>query len=101
MYCVPRTPIVSPELLPRTPRHPDAKFLHGNDAVDSLAIVQRDMLKEAMRVLKVGGKLVYAVCSIHPQENEQVLEGYYTLQQQRLYPCDNHDGFFWASVTKL
>jgi len=82
-------------------RHPDAKFLHDKDAVDALMAVQKKMLKEAMRALKIGGKLVYAVCSIHPQENEQVLEGYHTLQQLRLYPCDKHDGFFWASVTKL
>ena len=82
-------------------RHPDAKFLHDKDAVDSLAMVQRDMLKEAMRVLKRNGRLVYAVCSIHPQENEHVLEGYEVAQQQRLYPCDSHDGFFWASMTKL
>jgi len=82
-------------------RHPDAKFLHDKEATDSLAIVQKNMLKEAMRVLKRNGCLVYAVCSIHPQENEHVLEGYHALQQQRLYPCDSHDGFFWASVTKL
>ncbi len=82
-------------------RHPDAKFLHDKDAVDGLQAVQKNMLKEAMRVLKENGKLVYAVCSIHPQENERVLEGYKVSQQQRLYPCDSHDGFFWASVTKL
>jgi len=82
-------------------RHPDAKFLHDNDAVDGLQSVQKKMLKEAMRVLKKNGTLVYAVCSIHPQENEHVLEGYKVSQQQRLYPCESHDGFFWASMTKV
>jgi len=82
-------------------RHPDAKFLHDKDAVDGLADIQRKMLKEAMRVLKKNGALVYAVCSIHPQENEHVLEGYKVSQQQRLYPCECHDGFFWASMTKV
>jgi 16S rRNA (cytosine967-C5)-methyltransferase len=82
-------------------RHPDAKFLHDNDAVDGLQAVQKKMLKEAMRVLKQNGTLVYAVCSIHPQENERVLEGYKVSQQQRLYPCESHDGFFWASMTKV
>jgi len=82
-------------------RHPDAKFLHDNDAVDALHIIQKNMLKEAMRVLKSNGKLVYAVCSIHPQENECVLEAHEVVQQQRLYPCDSHDGFFWASMTKV
>jgi len=82
-------------------RHPDAKFLHDNDAVDALYMIQKNMLKEAMRVLKSNGRLVYAVCSIHPQENECVLEAHEVVQQQRLYPCDDHDGFFWASMTKV
>jgi len=42
-------------------RHPDAKFLHDKDAIDGLQAVQKKMLKEAMRVLKYNGTLVYAV----------------------------------------
>jgi len=82
-------------------RHPDAKFLHDSDAVCALAKVQKNMLQEALRVLKPNGKLIYAVCSMHPQENEQVIAGHHVLQQQRLYPCASHDGFFWAVLTKL
>ncbi|MDQ6990957.1 MAG: transcription antitermination factor NusB [Mariprofundaceae bacterium] len=81
-------------------RHPDAKFLHHQQHISTLAQHQKDMLQEAFRVLKVGGTLIYAVCSIHPQENEQVIEGFNIVEQKRLYPSLHHDGFFWAKIVK-
>ncbi|MDQ6953765.1 MAG: transcription antitermination factor NusB [Mariprofundaceae bacterium] len=81
-------------------RHPDAKFLHDENSVQKLSKHQKSMLQEALRVLKIGGTLIYAVCSIHPQENEQVIEGCHIIQQQRLYPSLKHDGFFWAKIIK-
>ena len=81
-------------------RHPDAKFLHDKNSIQNLSKHQNLMLQEALRVLKIGGTLIYAVCSIHPQENEQVIEGHHILQQQRLYPNLKHDGFFWAKIIK-
>ena len=47
-------------------RHPDAKFLHDKNDVDRHSALQKQMVAEALRVLKPGGGLVYAVCSIHP-----------------------------------
>ncbi len=76
-------------------RHPDAKFLHDEQAVQALSKIQRAMIEESQRVLKADGQLIYAVCSIHPEENEQVtasLSG----EKQRLFPSESHDGFFIA-----
>jgi len=81
-------------------RHPDAKFLHHQQSIHMLASQQKLMLKEALRVLKPTGCLIYAVCSIHPEENEDVLLGQYLIQQNRLYPSVKHDGFFFASILK-
>lgn len=82
-------------------RHPDARFLHDKEDVDRHSALQKTMLAEALRVLKPGGWLVYAVCSIHPEENEQVVEGFPELQaMQRLYPGETHDGFFMAKLHK-
>ena len=82
-------------------KHPDAKFLHHQHDVIRHAILQKNMLQEALRVLKPRGHLVYAVCSIHPQENEQVVEGMPGLQSmRRLLPDAQHDGFFVAHVQK-
>ncbi|MDQ7005422.1 MAG: transcription antitermination factor NusB [Ghiorsea sp.] len=82
-------------------RHPDAKFLHDTQSVYDAASLQTTMLKEALRVLKTGGALVYAVCSIHPQENEAVINQFEGVQSiQRLLPSETHDGFFFAHIIK-
>ena len=82
-------------------RHPDVKFIHDQASVARHAELQKRMVAEALRVLKPGGRLVYAVCSIHPQENEQVVEGFAELQScERLFPSEHHDGFFIARYVK-
>lgn len=82
-------------------RHPDAKFIHDHDSVVRHAELQKRMVAEALRVLKPGGQLVYAVCSIHPEENEQVVEGCSALQScERLFPTETHDGFFVARLAR-
>ncbi|MDX8397008.1 MAG: transcription antitermination factor NusB [Mariprofundaceae bacterium] len=81
-------------------RHPDAKFLHDETALPLTASTQLGMLKESLRVLKQDACMLYVVCSIHEQENEQVLAGYNVLKKQRIYPSLQHDGFFWGIVQK-
>jgi len=81
-------------------RHPDAKFLHSQEDVRALSQQQQQMLHESLRVLKPDGCLLYAVCSIHPEENEDVLQGLEVLSSQRLYPSLEHDGFFYACIQK-
>jgi 16S rRNA (cytosine967-C5)-methyltransferase len=41
--------------------------------VDELTRKQHDILKGASRLVKKGGRLVYATCSILPEENEKVV----------------------------
>ncbi|MDQ6992621.1 MAG: transcription antitermination factor NusB [Mariprofundus sp.] len=78
-------------------RHPDAKFLHDEQDVKTLALLQRQLLKEAERVLKEQASMVYAVCSIQPQENELVLvDSKREWQMQRRFPALQWDGFFHA-----
>jgi len=82
-------------------RHPDARFLHGKEDVLRHSQLQKSMVAEALRVLKPGGRLVYAVCSIHPEENEQVVEGFVEFESaERLFPTEAHDGFFVAQLVK-
>lgn len=82
-------------------RHPDAKFIHDAESMARHAELQRKMVAEALRVLKPGGQLVYAVCSIHPEENEKVVEAFSELQSaERLFPTNDHDGFFIAHLIK-
>jgi 16S rRNA (cytosine967-C5)-methyltransferase len=53
-------------------RNPDLKWRYGPDAVAELSVKQRRILADAARLLKPGGRLVYATCSILHEENEAV-----------------------------
>jgi 16S rRNA (cytosine967-C5)-methyltransferase len=53
-------------------RNPDLKWRHGPEAVAELAAKQRRILESASRLVKPGGRLVYATCSILQEENEDV-----------------------------
>ena len=53
-------------------RNPDLKWRHGPDAVAELSAKQRRILVDAARLLKPGGRLVYATCSILHEENDAV-----------------------------
>lgn len=56
-------------------RHPDIKFHRRISDVDALAATQRSLLWSLWPLLAQGGLLLYATCSILPQENQQqVLE---------------------------
>ena len=55
-------------------RNPDLKWRLGRAAVDELRAKQRDILHGAAQLLKPGGRLVYATCSLLRQENEEVAE---------------------------
>ena len=50
-------------------RHPDLKWRQTPQAVAALTATQANILQSAARLLKPGGRLVYATCSLLPQEN--------------------------------
>jgi 16S rRNA (cytosine967-C5)-methyltransferase len=55
-------------------RNPEIKWrLRENDLV-RLAQLQEKILRRALKVLAPGGRLVYATCSLEPEENEQAVE---------------------------
>ena len=55
-------------------RNPDLKWRHGEGAITELAAKQSRILKAAAKLLKPGGRLVYATCSILSEENEAVAD---------------------------
>ena len=57
-------------------RNPDLKWRHGADAVAELAAKQVRILDAAATLVKPGGRLVYATCSVLPDENETIVEGF-------------------------
>ena len=53
-------------------RNPDLKWRQNQTAVDEMTVKQTAILQSAARLLKSGGRLVYATCSVLPQENEAI-----------------------------
>jgi len=63
-------------------RNPDLKWRHGERAISELAEKQRGILATAARLVKPGGRLVYATCSILSAENEAVAESFTAAQPE-------------------
>lgn len=57
-------------------RHPDIKLLRRETDIQSLMIKQQEILKAIWPLLRAGGKLLYATCSILGDENERQVEGF-------------------------
>jgi len=93
-------------------RHPDLKWLRRASDVPAFAARQAKILEALWQVLAPGGKLLYVTCSVFPQENEALVEGFVARAQgaRRLplpdggpdqwLPAAEHDGFFYALIQK-
>ena len=57
-------------------RNPDLKWRHGPEAIAELSAKQRGILDAAARLVKPGGRLVYATCSILQEENDAVADDF-------------------------
>jgi 16S rRNA (cytosine967-C5)-methyltransferase len=57
-------------------RNPDLKWRQSPQSVQEMAALQGAILQSASRLLKVGGRLVYATCSLLPQENEDIAQAF-------------------------
>jgi 16S rRNA (cytosine967-C5)-methyltransferase len=51
-------------------RNPDAKWKLQPEFIDKIKVTQQEILQQYSRMTKVGGKLVYATCSVLPSENQ-------------------------------
>ena len=89
-------------------REPDTKWKLAQEHLDRLEEVQADILHRYPTMLKPGGTLVYATCSILPMENTQQVELFlknnpqFTLVEERtVHPAQNNDGFYMAKLKKI
>ncbi|MBK6869552.1 MAG: RsmB/NOP family class I SAM-dependent RNA methyltransferase [Burkholderiales bacterium] len=57
-------------------RNPDLKWRQSPQDVAELALKQQAILTSAARLLKPGGRLVYATCSLLPEENEAIAQAF-------------------------
>lgn len=100
-------------------RHPDIKFLRQAPDIAALAERQLAILQAMWGLLKPDGILLYATCSILPQENSEIIQQFCQQNSDchvtnialpslvtsqygwQLLPNDEaHDGFYYARLQK-
>lgn len=89
-------------------RNPDAKWKIDVAFLNKVKNIQKHILHTYPKMLKKGGQMVYATCSILPSENQQQVQAFleaneeFTLiKEQQLLPQDNgFDGFYMALIQK-
>jgi 16S rRNA (cytosine967-C5)-methyltransferase len=63
-------------------RNPDLKWRHDETALAELTAKQASILDAAARLVKPGGRLVYATCSLLPEENEAIVDAFLAAHPQ-------------------
>ncbi|MCB5226608.1 16S rRNA (cytosine(967)-C(5))-methyltransferase RsmB [Alishewanella sp. 16-MA] len=97
-------------------RHPDIRWLRKKADIANLASLQTDILQQAWQLLKPGGTLLYATCSVLPAENQLQITQFLAHQAdaslvpitqagteacwQILPGAADMDGFFFALLHK-
>ncbi|NQZ19961.1 MAG: methyltransferase domain-containing protein [Bdellovibrionales bacterium] len=89
-------------------RNPDTKWKLNDKSLNELLNLQQEILQSYSRMLKPGGKMVYATCSLLHAENEKQVEKFLgqneqfkILKQERILPHKpGFDGFFMALIEK-
>lgn len=71
-------------------RHPELVWTTSKRKITSLNTLQLNILSEASKWVKVGGELIYASCSVLPEENEEIIE--------KFLQTASGQGFEWAPV---
>lgn len=88
-------------------RNPDSKWKIDQDFIDRIKNEQQQILQDYSKMLKKGGKMVYATCSILPSENNEQVETFLKenpeftlLREEKIMPSDGFDGFYMALMTR-
>lgn len=91
-------------------RNPDAKWKLKPNFLSEIKNTQQEILQKYSKMLKTGGKMVYATCSILPCENEKQISEFLSseigrnfslLKEEKIYASQSgYDGFYMALLQK-
>ena len=91
-------------------RNPDAKWKLDEDFLARVKKTQQDILSQYSRMVKAGGKLVYATCSILPAENQEQVKSFLTsesgkdftfIKEKNIFAhTSGFDGFYMALLER-
>lgn len=91
-------------------RNPDSKWKLQPEFVDNIRKVQAEVLENYSKIVKPGGKLVYATCSVLPSENQEQIKQFlstdigkefnFVKDQKVLASESGFDGFYMALLER-
>jgi 16S rRNA (cytosine967-C5)-methyltransferase len=91
-------------------RNPDAKWKLQPEFIDNIKKVQAEVLENYSKIVKPGGKLVYATCSVLPSENQEQVAHFLTtaigkefnfIKDQKILASESgFDGFYMALLER-
>ncbi len=91
-------------------RNPDSKWKMKPEFLDKIVKTQHEIIRNYSKIVKPGGKMVYATCSILPQENSHQVQSFlkseegkdFTLvRDKKIYASKSgYDGFYMALLEK-
>jgi 16S rRNA (cytosine967-C5)-methyltransferase len=91
-------------------RNPDAKWKLQPEFIDNIRKVQAEVLENYSKIVKPGGKLVYATCSILPSENQEQVQRFLTteigkqfkfVEDRKILASESgFDGFYMALLER-
>ncbi len=88
-------------------RNPDSKWLRREADIASFAAAQSRILDALWRVVRRGGKLLYATCSVFPEENGEQIDRLVAnrpdarrAHEEQILPAAAHDGFYYCLLEK-
>ena len=91
-------------------RNPDSKWKLEPEFLDNIRVTQQQVLSQYSKMVKAGGKLVYATCSVLPSENQNQVKTFLTseagqsftlLKDQNIFAYESgFDGFYMAILEK-
>ncbi len=91
-------------------RNPDAKWKLQPEFIDNIKNVQKDVLQQYSKMVKSGGKMVYATCSVLPSENQNQVQDFLTSDSGKdfifvkdkkvLAHKSGYDGFYMALLER-
>lgn len=88
-------------------RNPDAKWKLNPDIIESVRKIQAQILRDYSAMVKRGGKLIYATCSILPSENSEQVKKFlaennsFRFEEEKvILPSDGFDGFYMCRMVR-
>lgn len=91
-------------------RNPDSKWKLKPEFLDKIKKTQQHILQDYSKILKPGGKMVYATCSILPSENQEQIAKFIASEEGKQFKLikekkifahkSGYDGFYMALLEK-